>query len=436
MDDEVAERLLAAINQEPSRLAILFGAGLSVADPSNVPLAEELLEVCVEGYEEHTGATVDFDDKTNLGSFASYLYARNHLRSLFMGELVPWERFRDSFNQGHEAIADFLICGALEFSVTTNFDTLVEDATIALGDTHFVAAIDGREAGRQTQRYHKPLLKIHGCCNKRQRDTVWCADQLDEDEISARIDHSRNWLQANLPERNVIVIVGFWTDWNYINALFTHCLSRLTPQEEILFVVVNPSSEAELREDAPDLFDICDSTDEIEFLHINESGDSFLSDLRRRFSCQLLRRCEVDEVEAVVPNDLTNEELYSIRKQVFGYSPDEVVKDKEPVAGSDLVVEFERWLVEQGGTREGSVFDMDGTTVRVVNGSGKSISQMADDYRSKSPKDADVTVCVGATEVHPLRHFVDRGAPSTVARDLDRSEWISGEEAMVRFKRE
>ena len=48
MTDEVATRLLEAI--AANRLIILSGAGLSMADPSNVPSAANVAQRCAEAY--------------------------------------------------------------------------------------------------------------------------------------------------------------------------------------------------------------------------------------------------------------------------------------------------------------------------------------------------------------------------------------------------
>lgn len=436
MDDQLAARLLGAINQTPSRLAILFGAGLSVDGESNVPLANELLSICVREYEKRTGATVQEANRNSLGKFASYLYGRDELRSLFIRELVPWDRFRGNANQGHEAIVDFLICQALEFAVTTNVDTLVEDASGQLGRTNFVAALDGDEAGGQTLSYHRPLLKIHGCCNRCPPDTIWCSDQLSEARISRRIERSRSWLEGNLPHKDIVVILGFWTDWKYLNALFGQCVKNLRSPEGTLFVVVNPASEEELREGAPELFALCDGTGNIDFLHVPASGSEFLAELRERFSRQVVRWCAGDGTDPELPDDLNNRELYVIRQQLFGFGPDEVVREKARARGTEWVIAFEKWLVDQGAVRQGAVFEIGGKTVRVVNSAGQSISQTAAKYRDNGSLGVDVTVCVGAVSDYHLRDFARPTAETTVARSYDDSRWLSDEDARERIEEE
>lgn len=79
----------------------------------------------------------------------------------------------------------------------------------------FRASLDGDQANVQSTK-HSPLLKFHGCQNLDPEETVWTKSQLIEPIIAGRIDKNRVWMAANLREKDLLV-VGFWTDWAYLN---------------------------------------------------------------------------------------------------------------------------------------------------------------------------------------------------------------------------
>src|SRR5882757_2657421 len=123
MDSVLLQKLLAAVEED--RLTILCGAGLSMASPSSVPSAADMLEAAANKYKRITGADPPRD---RLESLLEYLISNNQFL-LFLNNLVDWVPFRSRPNEGHFAVADFLSCSALDLAVTTNVDELIEIAS-------------------------------------------------------------------------------------------------------------------------------------------------------------------------------------------------------------------------------------------------------------------------------------------------------------------
>lgn len=434
MTDETAARLLGAINCDESRLAIFFGAGLSMGAPSRVPNASDLLQICVRRYEAKAGVELHPQQKASLEHFASYLWSQNQLKSFLIPELVPWERFRWMHNAGHEAVADLLLSRAFDFALTTNFDTLVEDSVPSLGRTHFRAAVEAASVMRRGRRYHNPLLKVHGCCAIAEHQTIWCEEQLDEEPIADRLRQLTPWLETNLPFREVIVL-GFWTDWDYLNVIFERSLTFLEPDDVITLFVVNPATEEDLRRQAPDLFGWCDETDQVEFIHIPECGEPFLIELRNRVSRNFYARASPAGRTRPLPPEMSNDALYSIRQCLCGCGPAEVVSVKDPPPGSAAVVEFENWLLSLGAVPIGSCLRLNETVIRVVNAEGRRIGRYREEFRitDRSTIGVDITVYISGADDGVPSHVIRGTSQASVARSRDTSEWIDHETATQRF---
>jgi NAD-dependent SIR2 family protein deacetylase len=122
MDAALLHRLVASIQQR--RLVVFCGAGLSMTGPSLVPSATGLAHQCLKEYNQRALPALPATASANLETMTEHLFA-NGYQSLFLHELVNWRPFRRKPNKGHEAVADFLTCGALNFGVTTNFDELL-----------------------------------------------------------------------------------------------------------------------------------------------------------------------------------------------------------------------------------------------------------------------------------------------------------------------
>jgi hypothetical protein len=207
-------------------LTIVCGAGLSMAEPSNVPSARAVAEECFNKYVEAIDPTCDPDLKYNLEGLAQHFVPLGTLKTVFIRVLVPWNRFVRPSNRGHAAIADFLLTGAAVAALSSNYDTLIERCAWNYG-ADFRASLDGDQARIQAVE-HSPLLKFHGCQVLDRDETVWTPSQLIEAAIADRIAKSHTWMADHLREKDLLV-VGFWSDWSYLYAIISEALVDVTP---------------------------------------------------------------------------------------------------------------------------------------------------------------------------------------------------------------
>jgi hypothetical protein len=275
MTGEVATRLLEAI--AGNRLLVLAGAGLSMADPSNLPSAAAVAQRCAYTYAANVGASLAPDIQADIGKMAQYFRGLGRFETFFIAKLVPWAELSGLPNSGHDALADMLACGVLGGASTTNFDCLVETAASRLGEPDFRAVVDSGDLAQHT--LHRPYIKLHGCAKRSRPTTIWCPEQLADATIQPRMDQFRAWLAANLGGRD-LVFVGFWSDWAYLTELLAQHLAAVTPQHVYL---VDPANAAQLQDKAPNLWAWAHGAG-ITFHHCPESGRDFLDELRRRWS--------------------------------------------------------------------------------------------------------------------------------------------------------
>jgi hypothetical protein len=275
---EIEDRLLMAI--ETNRLTVLCGAGLSMAEPSKVPTAGQLAEICWEGYNRIVRNPLPDELKNDLEALAKHFLDNNAFLQYFL-TLVPWGRFQKDFNLGHAALADFLAIGALQFTVSTNYDSLIEDAMSYLGEPDFGGYIHPHaNPPYGNMKPYMPLHKIHGCCVKEREHTIWSRQQISTDStIKERIEQYKIWLLSNLPNRDLLVL-GFWTDWEYLNEILFSTLIEVTP---ISLILVDPADADFLSRKAPDLWNWVNESS-IWFRHVQASAATFLNEFRCIYS--------------------------------------------------------------------------------------------------------------------------------------------------------
>src|ERR1700733_579308 len=281
MELELRDRLLDSI--ENNRLVLFCGAGLSMAAPSRVPSAAALATFCKEKYEREIGAKLSDSFASDLEAQAEHFAANGQLVQTFIRRLIPREPFRLDPNAGHFAIADFLSSQVADFVLSTNIDRLVEVAAEDLGEPQADVDLDGTEAN--TPRPHSPHIKLHGCLQRDEVNTVWCKSQLEKDPARERIGQLEMWIRARLLGRDV-VFLGFWSDWAYLNAIFE---STVTSIENALVVIVNPSEDAVLEAKAKGLWDWSAKAG-ITRRIVRESAADFLAELRKLMWINFLNR--------------------------------------------------------------------------------------------------------------------------------------------------
>ena len=440
--------LLAAIQND--RLVILCGAGLSRSEPSKVPAARELATVCARRFSQSTGLAAPEGAEVNLEALAAYFYGDNDYWRLFLEKLIDWGPFLWHPNSGHLAIADLLCCGALRFALTTNLDVLIEEAAKELGEHDFRASLDG-EAMRRPHK-HRSMLKLHGCARIDRDATLWCKTQFDnnngQQRVRERLETATNWLRENLRDSHLLV-VGFWSDWPHLNDALSRAIEGNLPASITLVDILD---DRELREKAPGLWEIAERLGP-SFRRIPESGAAFLNELRRQFSirffeCVLAAAAETyramngvippAERRDALPDELSADELYDLRRDISGVAPMDVVREGQPrdhmrgAAATHLLVQ------ERGGRFSGPRYVVaDQVIVRIVNGASDSFHRVRARFARNQPASplGEVVICVGTADDGGAPSDIVRessGEPASIVRGTGQTEWLSFNQARER----
>ena len=435
MREELAVRLMSSIGA--GRLTLLLGAGLSIPDPSSVPSAKRVAQQCAELHYRKTGEDLrDLDPVDPLGTLASEFYARNALTTIFIPQLVDWTPFRrPNPNDGHLAVADLICASLVDWVATTNFDTLVETGAQALGEVNCVPATTAAEAQRPQSL--KPYVKLHGCCLRQPSNTLWCTEQLETPPWSHTVADFRDWLRVQMTERD-LVLVGFWSDWAYLNQALTSCLTQANPRT---IIVVDPAEPDLLKAKAPELWSWVQSSD-VHFVHEQLSGDQFLLALTVRIGRNFVRQVfnsagdgvptELD-FESLGLHDLDRAALYDLRRDLTGRSRGQPVRESEPDPSYDGIAHFINALVTRGGVFDGAEIVLNGQRIRVIKGAGRMISRMRDEFQTEGfvHPTPDLVVCVGSTDDGGVPADIARGdfTEPTVVRSGTSGQWMTQLEA-------
>jgi len=327
------------------RLALLCGAGLSMAQPSQLPSAAALAWKAKQKYDATYGAArpplpVSIDDQ------AEFFFQRGELATVYLRLFVDHDAFSAEPNVGHIAAADLLLTGAIQTAISTNVDQLIENAGNMLRGQ--VGAGVSRERVASLPPNISPLLKIHGCWSD-PPGTVWAAGQIAVEPIKTRIDECGAWLVNRLLDRD-LVIVGYWSDWDYLNEVLEKTLGTVNPSRVI---VVDPGETASFPVKAAALFELGQRATH-EFCHVRSSGDAFLERLRVEFSRSFIRQVLHGGAQAYAaqvggnpnnnwlePTSNDAEVLWRIRRDLEGRDPGEPSKSKTaspaPLLGMTLL---------------------------------------------------------------------------------------------------
>ena len=278
LSGELTTRLLGAI--ETDALIFLCGAGLSMATPSNLPSAVTVSRMCYDKWLPNE--TLDPALRDDIDRLAGHFHRRGDFQKLFI-QLVPWNELVGQPNKGHAAIADFLISRGGHAALSANFDPMIElwaaERKIAMQ-----AALTGQEAVDFTVSSN-PLIKFHGCLQRARDTTLWTQGQLTELNIQKRIQSCSQWMNLHLPGRHLVVI-GFWTDWGYLNDVFENAFAIDNASS---VTVIDPSSTADLQKKAPNLWTKLNGLSRV-FEHVQASGADALDELRTAFSKSWTRK--------------------------------------------------------------------------------------------------------------------------------------------------
>lgn len=417
------------------RLALLCGAGLSMAAPSSVPSAATLAAKAKQQYDATYGASRDplpisIDDQ------AQFFFQRNELPDVYLRTYIDPDAFAGEPNDGHLAAADLLLTGGIGTAVSTNVDTLIETAGNLLFGHVGVGVSRDKVAALPPAK--APLLKIHGCWSD-PAGTVWAAGQVAAEPIKTRLADGAAWLTQRLLDRD-LVIVGYWTDWDYLNEVLEQSLGAVSPSR---IIVVDPCDTATFETKAKALFELGERATS-GFFHVKESGAVFLNQLRVDFSRALLRRIlhsgsasfehqtgSPPDPAWLEPPVVEAQTLWRIRRDLEGAMPNEPAKGhhpvEEPLIGMTLLQ-----LQAKGATPEDICWNLGGTRVRVLRSINRPLHEVEAAFaREIAPVLVpEYVIAVGAENL-PLPSSIARGSlTGSIARGSS-TKWRSRPDAVA-----
>lgn len=427
-------RLLGSI--EANRLMLLCGAGLSIPPPSSLISAVRVARACYDRWKATEELPQELRD--DIDRLAGHFFDNNTFESIFINALVPWDDLVGEPNAGHAAVSDLLITRAAAGALSANFDPLIE----AWSQARKVAmrgAITGQEA-TDPQKYN-PLVKFHGCFYRSPKDTVWTKRQLQNEAVATRIASCVEWIKLNLAGKDLLII-GFWTDWDYLNDVLDE-VSRIGGINSV--TVVDPLSTGELEAKAPALWATL-KTASPTFEHIQASGQDALNELRLEFSRVWARkffalgRPLIEQLGKQYPATLdmnwTCEEAYEFRLDGEGRPYSQAAHTKEPTADYAQAAFVHLLLRLAKATTSRAWYELNGNTIRVVQGAGRALSSVRERYGEPPVgQSADIIICAGAEDLAVPARIIASGAGESVVRPAPggTSDWLTLSQARERL---
>lgn len=421
IDEKDLTSLMAAIAAE--RLVLFCGAGLSMAPPTCLPSSATVADLCIAAHSSETGQHLPNNMNGRLDLVADHFANCGLLEKYFLKKIVPWPRLQSlNTNAGHRAVADFSLTRMAAATITTNYDTLIEDSARRYG-ADFLASLCGAEA-RTTIGYN-PLLKLHGCLARDRDNTVWSESQLlTNATINQRILDTRTWLKELLHNKD-IVFIGFWSDWGYLNEILEETLKGASFSSVF---IVDPQSDQELEHKASALWSIATAPG-IQFKHIQMSGADFLDDFRRRATMVFLAKQYdqarehylLDAPNGTIPvtnlSTISVEALYDLRRDAAFVPRTKPATLRDPSPG-EIYSLCHFLLFAAGAHLDGAVYILGELRIRLINGAGRSISTLRALIDEEPPLSTpvDYIICAGAIEIGTPPNVVREGQGNSIIR--------------------
>ena len=239
-----------------------------------------------------------------------------------------------------------------------------------------------------------------------------------------------------------LLIVGYSTDWNYLNQVLESAIGTVSPTRVI---VVDPCESEEFAEKAPMLYELGQRASD-EFCHVRCSGHEFLNRLRVDFSRIFVRsalnagRSAYCDVVGEAPEDhwfepLSDdpEVLWQTRRDLEGCQPNQPSTMRnapdEPLLGLTVLQ-----LRARGATPMGSFWRINNRTVRIVRAPNRLLHDVEAIYSRESPPAIapDVVIAVGAEAVSLPRSVARVSQPDSIVRGSS-PMWLSREAAVEEF---
>ncbi len=431
--DEGVEVVLDSLLND--RLALLAGAGLSMAPPSLLPSAAAVAATAKHRYDATYGMTrPGLPEKVE--EQAEFFFQRGELATVYFRTLIDQDAFAGRPNDGHYAVADLLLVRAIQTGVTTNVDTMIETAgQLLLGQVGI--GVDGNGVATLPPET-APLLKIHGCRVTDPNNMTWAPGQLTAEPVAGRITSSEDWLKGRLLDRDLL-IVGYWTDWDYLNAVLKATLGTIHPARVI---VIDPADGATFAAKAPVLYELGQRAITF-FRRVSTSSSEFLAALRLAFSKSFVRRVLHSGIQVyhdhtganppeawTEPPALDNGVLWQMRRDLEGCIPTQPAHERrppdEPLVGLTLLQ-----LRAAGAAPDGSYWLLNGRRIRVLRAPNKPLHRVQRAFEGDTAPIVapDIIIGVGA-EAQSLSPSVARGETKpTIARGST-GRWMTRSEAV------
>jgi hypothetical protein len=243
-----------------------------------------------------------------------------------------------------------------------------------------------------------------------------------------------------LPGKDLLV-VGFWTDWGYLNSVLASALSTGGFNS---VTVVDPACGAALQAKAPTLWTTLTSGT-TQFLHIQASGSDALVELQKAFSRVWLKKFyalakPLLEAEGrpypPVDLDLPIEDIYDLRRDAEGTPYDRAAHTKDPPAHGASAAFFHSLLLQAHANRQGAWFEYSGKRVRIIQGAGEGINTVRGRYKEPpAATQPDAIVCAGALDLPVPGHLISSGTAASVVRPVPggSTPWLTLEQARTEF---
>lgn len=246
-------------------------------------------------------------------------------------------------------------------------------------------------------------------------------------------------MAANLRHKDLLV-VGFWSDWDYLNQVLGDAVQGLDP---LSVTVIDPSPTPDLQIKAPGLWALAHQP-QVTFSHIQESGAHALDELRRAFSESYARQVlaagrAVFEAKTGVACDpawltvsgLSGEALYDWRRDAEGVPAGKPAMAKSP-QNVDVLGYFHLLLRRAGAMQQPRGYSLAGQSIRVINGAGADLSTVAKRFvEAPAAPTADVFVAAGSIDLGLPGHLVRSGTAGSVVRPKTAGKWLTIEQAQL-----
>lgn len=429
-----AEKLLTLLGAiENDTLVFLCGAGLSMPEPSFLPSAPQVAKTC---YDRRTPVeALDPKLEWDVDELAGFFYKRGDFLETFI-PIVPWNDLAGQPNEGHAAVADFLVCRAAHGALSANFDTMIE-RWAENRKVDLVGALTGQEA-TDFSNVANPLLKFHGCMKRSKKDTLWTKGQLDEDVVKKRVESCSNWMNLHLPGKH-LVVVGFWTDWGYLNSVIAEAFTITTAAS---VTVVDTATSVALQAKAPDLWEKL-NTLSASFEHVQASGTAVLEQLRTAYSQTWVRKfyalgkpaADALGIATVPsPDAIKSDGLYDMRRDVEGVAYTRAASLKAPPTSAGEAALAHIKLLSSGATQDGAWLKHSGKSVRIVNGNGKHLETLKESHKEPSTlPQPDMVICTGAINLGVPARLIASGKGASVVSPAGggASNWLTLPEALA-----